>query len=73
MTDCEKRFIEILQSSRVSLREVMSIFRMLRGNLRAIGFDSKDVTSLKSEESKKYKNRDIDELIVLFKERLQKY
>jgi hypothetical protein len=72
MIECEKRFIEILQSSRVPPRQVMSIFRMLRGNLRAIGFDSKDVTSLKSEESKKHRNRDIDELTILFKERRRK-
>lgn len=45
---------------------------MLIGHLRAVGFDSKDARNLKSEENKKHKNRDVDELLVLFWERQQK-
>ena len=52
MTTRKKKFIEILQNSRVSPRKVMSIFRMLRSHLRAVGFDAKDVSNLKSQESK---------------------
>ncbi|CAL5056783.1 unnamed protein product [Urochloa decumbens] len=72
MSPCEKSFIKILQSSRVPPRQVMSIFRMLRGHLRAVGFDAKDVTNSKCQESIKRRNRDINELIELFRERQQK-
>jgi len=52
MTTRKKKFIEILQNSRVPPRKVMSIFRMLRSHLRAVGFDAKYVSNLKSQESK---------------------
>jgi len=69
MTPTEKKFIEILQNSRVPPRKVMSIFRMLRTHLRAVGFDARDVTNLKSQENKKHRNKDVDELLTLFKDR----
>jgi hypothetical protein len=69
MSPGEKRFITILQNSRVPPRKVMSIFRLLRGHLRAVGFDAKDITNLKSAENKTHVNKDIDELVALFKER----
>ena len=72
MSSSEKRFIIVLQNNRVPPRKVMSIFRMLRGHLRAVGFDAKDINNLKSEESKRHRNKDIDELLELFKERQQK-
>lgn len=37
-----------------------------------MGFDAKVVTNLKSQESKKHRNRDLDELLTLFRERQQK-
>ena len=69
MSPSEKRFISILQDSRVPPRKVMSIFRMLRGHLRAVGFDAKDVSNLKTEENKKHRNKDVDELLAMFRER----
>ena len=69
MTPAEKKFIEILQNSRVPPRKVMSIFRMLRTHVRAVGFDARDVTNLKSQENKKHRNKDVDELLTLFKDR----
>lgn len=42
----KKTFIKILQQSRIPSRKVMSIFKMLKGHLRLVTFDSKDVSNL---------------------------
>lgn len=69
MNESEKNFIGVLQNSRVPPRKVMSIFRLLRGHLRCIGFDAKDVSNLQSKERMQHKHKDIAELLDIFKDR----
>lgn len=66
ISESDKKFIEILQKSRVPPRKVMTIFRSLIGSFRNIGFDETDIGNMRSAEREKHKNRDIRDLLEMF-------
>uniref|UniRef100_A0A0E0MLA8 Uncharacterized protein n=1 Tax=Oryza punctata TaxID=4537 RepID=A0A0E0MLA8_ORYPU len=67
MTEQEREFIQILQKNKVPPRKIMTIFRSLRGSFRNIPFDAKDLSNIRTKERKKHRNKDIEELLGLFK------
>nr|XP_051190520.1 protein FAR1-RELATED SEQUENCE 5-like [Lolium perenne] len=67
-----KTLIHILQETRVPPRNIMKIFRKTRGSFRAVPFDTKNLENELAKERKKIKNRDIEELLLLFKEAREK-
>nr|XP_051229150.1 protein FAR1-RELATED SEQUENCE 3-like [Lolium perenne] len=64
--------IHILQETRVPPGNIMKIFRKTRGSFRAVPFDTKNLENELAKERKKIKNRDIEELLLLFKEAREK-
>ncbi|KAK1693064.1 hypothetical protein QYE76_009761 [Lolium multiflorum] len=71
MSASDKTLIHILQETRVPPRNIMKIFRKTRGSFRAVPFDTKK-TRKRASKRKKIKNRDIEELLLLFKEAREK-
>ncbi|XP_071685151.1 protein FAR1-RELATED SEQUENCE 5-like [Lolium perenne] len=72
MSASDKTLIHILQETRVPPRNIMKIFRKTRGSFRAVPFDTKNLENELAKERKKIKNRDIEELLLLFKEAREK-
>nr|XP_051229828.1 protein FAR1-RELATED SEQUENCE 5-like [Lolium perenne] len=72
MSASDKTLIHILQETRVPPRNIMKIFRKTRGSFRAVPFDTKNLENELAKERKKIKNRDIEELLLLFKETREK-
>lgn len=65
--ETDRKFIEILQKSRVPPWKVMLIFRYLRGSFRNFDFDEMDIGNMRSAGRKKHKNRDIQDLLEIFR------
>nr|XP_051196504.1 protein FAR1-RELATED SEQUENCE 5-like [Lolium perenne] len=72
MSASDKTLIHILQETRVPPRNIMKIFRKTRGSFRAVPFDTKNLENELAKERKKIKNRNIEELLLLFKEAREK-
>nr|XP_051196902.1 protein FAR1-RELATED SEQUENCE 5-like [Lolium perenne] len=72
MSASDKTLIHILQETRVPPKNIMKIFRKTRGSFRAVPFDTKNLKNELAKERKKIKNRDIEELLLLFKEAREK-
>lgn len=52
ISDSDKKFISILQKSRVAPRQVMTIFRSLKGSFRNFNFDEADISNIAAAEKK---------------------
>jgi hypothetical protein len=68
MSESDKMLINILQETRVPPRNIMNIFRKTKGSFRGVPFDAKFLANQQSKEKERLKNRDIEELLLLFKD-----
>lgn len=67
MSESDKALIDILQESRVPPRKVMTIFRRMMGSFRGVPFDAKYLSNRNAKKRLKHKNKDIEELLKIFK------
>ncbi|CAM0909535.1 unnamed protein product [Alopecurus aequalis] len=68
MSEADKTLISMLQETRVPPRNIMAIFRKIRGSFRGVPFDTKYLNNQLTKERQKIKNQDVEELLKNFKQ-----